>query len=151
MEKQAESMLKAQASRLEHYPQLRERIVQHLDETLSQQRLLEGCLERLGSSPSMIKDLTARIAAFGRAVGGMTMTDEVVKGTMSGFVFEQVEVAAYTALIAAAKNTGDVETQLCCEKTLPQEIEMGRWLIEHLSEVVNAYLARSQVGEEAKR
>lgn len=33
MEKQAESMLKAQSSRLENYPELRQRIDQHLQET----------------------------------------------------------------------------------------------------------------------
>jgi ferritin-like metal-binding protein YciE len=34
MEKQAESMLKAQSSRLENYPELRQRIDQHLQGTL---------------------------------------------------------------------------------------------------------------------
>jgi ferritin-like metal-binding protein YciE len=151
MEKQAESMLKAQASRLEHYPQLKRRIEQHLEETLSQQRLLEQRLEALSSSPSTIKDLAARIAAFGQAVGGMTMTDEVVKGGLSGYVFEHVEIASYTALIAAAGAAGDAETQRCCETILPQEIAMADWLMEHLPEVVTAYLGRSETGAEAKR
>lgn len=34
MEQQAEQMLKAQAARIEHYPQLKARIEQHLEETL---------------------------------------------------------------------------------------------------------------------
>jgi ferritin-like metal-binding protein YciE len=151
MEKHAESMLKAQASRLDHYPKLRERIEQHIDETLQQQKLLEGCLDRLGSSPSAIKDLTARMGAFGQAIGGMTTTDEVVKGGMSGYVFEHVEIASYTALIAAARAVGDTETQRCCETILPQEIAMANWLLENLPEVVTSYLARSQVGADAKR
>jgi ferritin-like metal-binding protein YciE len=144
-------MLKAQASRLEHYPRLKARIEQHLDETLSQQKLLEGCLDRLGSSPSTIKDLAARIAAMGQAVGGMTVSDEVVKGAMAGYVFEQFEVASYTILIAAAKAVGDAETQRCCETILPQEVEMGRWLLEHVPEIVTAYLSRSDAGLDAKR
>lgn len=151
MEKQAESMLKAQASRLEHYPVLKARIEQHFDETISQQKLLEGCLDRLGSSPSTIKDLAGRIAAMGQAVGGMAVTDEVVKGAMAGYVFEHFEVASYTALIAAAKTAGDVETLRCCETILPQEQEMARWLLEHMPEVVTAYLERSRAGEDAKR
>jgi ferritin-like metal-binding protein YciE len=152
MEKQAESMLKAQSSRLENYPQLRQRIDQHLQETLGQQRLLEGCLDRLGSSPSAMKDLAGRVAAFGQAVGGMTMTDEVVKGAMSGYVFEQTEVASYTALIAAARAAGDDETLQCCEQILPQEVEMGQWLLAHLPEIVTAYMSRSAEGRDnAKR
>lgn len=152
MEKQAESMLKAQSSGLANYPELRQRIDQHVQETLGQQALLEGCLERLGSSPSAMKDLTSRIAAFGQAIGGMTMTDEVVKGAMSGYVFEQTEVASYTALIAAAQAIGDEETVRCCEQILPQEIEMGRWLLEHLPAIVIAYMSRSADGRhDAKR
>lgn len=49
MEQQAESMLKGQAERLEHYPQLKGRIVQHIEETQGQQRLLLECIERLGA------------------------------------------------------------------------------------------------------
>jgi len=152
MEKQAESMLKAQASRLDHYPKLRERIEQHLQETLGQQQLLAGCLERYDSGPSTIKDMTARIAAFGQSVGGMAMTDEVVKGGISGYVFESMETAVYTTLIAAARAIGDDETVRCCEEILPQEVEMARWLLANLPDVVTTYLARSAEGmDEAKR
>ncbi|MFM0556568.1 ferritin-like domain-containing protein [Paraburkholderia sediminicola] len=152
IEKQAESMLKAQSSRLEHYPELRQRIDQHLEETLCQQALLEGCLDRLGSSPSAMKDLTGRIAAFGQAVGGMTMTDEVVRGAMRGYVFEQAELASYTALIAAARAVGDAKAVQCCEQMLPQELEMGRWLLDYLPDIVAAYMSRSADGrDDAKR
>jgi ferritin-like metal-binding protein YciE len=142
MERQAEAMLRAQAGRLEHYPKLRERIETHLEETLSQQKLLEGCLARYDSSPSLIKDVTARMAAFGQAVGGMAATDEVVKGGIASYAFENVEIASYTALICAAQAAGDVETQRCCEEILPQEVAMARWLLENFPEVVTAYLAR---------
>ena len=40
MEEQAESMLKAQSKRLEHYPKLKARIDQHIQETFDQQNLL---------------------------------------------------------------------------------------------------------------
>ena len=50
MEQQAEQMLKAQAARIENYPEIRARIEQHLEETMGQQRLLETCLERHGTS-----------------------------------------------------------------------------------------------------
>lgn len=84
MEQQAEKMLTAQAERLEHYPELRERIEQHITETEGQQRLLVECIERLGGTTSTLKDLAGKLMAFGQAVGGMTMSDEVVKGAMAG-------------------------------------------------------------------
>lgn len=96
MEQQAEQMLKAQAARLEHYPQLKTRIEQHIEETHGQQRLLEECLKRLDSSPSTLKDIGAKLMAFGQAVAGMTVSDEVVKGAMSGYVFENMEIAAWS-------------------------------------------------------
>jgi ferritin-like metal-binding protein YciE len=82
----------------------------------------------------------------------MTMSDEVVKGAMSGYVFEHTEIAAYTALIVAARAAGDLETMRVCEQILPQEVEMGRWLLEHLPDTVVAYMSRSAEGrDDAKR
>ncbi|RRV10609.1 ferritin-like domain-containing protein [Pseudomonas sp. v388] len=144
MEQQAESMLKAQADRLEHYPDLKRRIEQHLDETLGQQKLLKECIERLGGSTSTLKDMAGKLMAFGQALGGMTVSDEVVKGAMSGYVFENIEIATYTVLIQAAKDARDKETQQACEKILPQEVAMADWLREHLPAITTAFLQRSE-------
>ena len=152
MEQQAEQMLSAQKSRLENYPKLRTRIEKHIEETQGQKALLERTLTRLGSEPSTLKDIGGKLMAFGQAVGGMTVSDEVVKGAMAGYVFENVEIAAYTVLIAAAKAAGDVETQMACEEILPQEIAMADWLKEHLPELTQAFLDRAETpGLEAKR
>ena len=152
MEQQAEQMLSAQKSRLENYPKLRTRIEKHIEETQGQKALLERTLTRLGSEPSTLKDIGGKLMAFGQAVGGMTVSDEVVKGAMTGYVFENVEIAAYTVLIAAAKAAGDVETQKACEEILPQEIAMADWLKEHLPELTQAFLDRAETpGLEAKR
>lgn len=59
MEQQAESMLKGQAERLEHYPELKGRIVQHIEETQGQQRLLLECIERLGAALRRSRTLLA--------------------------------------------------------------------------------------------
>jgi ferritin-like metal-binding protein YciE len=143
MEQQAEKMLKAQSERLEHYPVLKARIDEHLQETLGQQQLLDECLKRYDESSSTLKDLMGKLMAFGQAIGGMTMSDEVVKGAMSGYVFENIEVAMYTVLIAAANAAGDIETQAACEKILLQEEAMAQWLKDHLPEITQAFLARS--------
>lgn len=144
MEQQAESMLKAQSKRLEHYPELKARIDQHIQETLGQQKLINECLARLGGGSSTIKDMTGRLMAFGQAVGGTLMSDEVIKGAMAGYVFENVEIAAYTVLIAAAEAAGDRETLDACERILPQEVAMAEWLLEHLPQLTEAFLVRSE-------
>jgi len=142
MEQQAESMLKGQAERLEHYPELKGRIVRHIEETQGQQRVLVECIERLGGSTSTLKDL-AKLMAFGQAVGGMAMSDEVVKGAMAGYVFENMEIASYTVLIEAAEAVGDSATAQACRSILKEEVAMAEWLKEHLPEVTRAFLARS--------
>lgn len=152
MEQQAEKMLKAQSERLENYPQLKARIEEHIEETLGQQQLIDECLTRLGGSASTLKDVGGKLMAFGQAVGGSLMSDEVIKGAMAGYVFENMEVASYTVLIAAAKAAGDAETQAACEKILPQEVAMAQWLLEHLPELTQAFLQRSEAPDtQAKR
>ena len=152
MEQQAEKTLKAQSERLENYPQLKARIDEHIEETLGQQQLIDECLTRLGGSASTLKDVGGKLMAFGQAVGGSLMSDEVIKGAMAGYVFENMEVASYTVLIAAAKAAGDAETQAACEKILPQEVAMAQWLLEHLPELTQAFLQRSEAPDtQAKR
>lgn len=143
MEQQAEKMLMAQSERLEHYPELKQRIDQHIQETKGQQQLLDGCLARLGASSSTLKDMTGKLMAFGQAVGGSLMSDEVIKGAMAGYVFENLEIATYTVLIAAAKAAGDKQTQEACEQILPQEEAMAKWIKDHLPQLTEAFLARS--------
>lgn len=63
---------------------------------------------------------------------------------MAGYVFENVEIATYTVLIAAAKAAGDKQTQAACEQILPQEAAMAKWLLEHLPELTEAFLQRSE-------
>lgn len=152
MEQQAEQMLKAQAARIEHYPELKARIEQHIEETLGQQALLEGCITRLGSSPSMLKDTMGKVAAMGQAIGGMVASDEIVKGSMAGYVFEHMEIASYRTLIAAAEALGDQETRAACERILVEEEAMARWLQDHLPDVTRQFLERADTpGATAKK
>lgn len=54
------------------------------------------------------------------------MRDEVVKGATAGYAFENVEIATYTVLIAAAEAFGDDETATACQAILKQEKGYGR-------------------------
>ena len=151
MEQQAEQMLRAQASRIGNYPKMKARGEQHLEETRGQQKLLEGCLERLGGSPSAVKDTMGTMAAMGQGLAGMFASDEIVKGAMASYVFEHMEIASYTALIAAAKQAGDAETQRVCEQILAQEEAMAQWVLDNLPEVTQTFMLRDAEGVEAKK
>jgi ferritin-like metal-binding protein YciE len=151
MEQQSEKTLQGQAERLEHYPELRARIVEHIEETRGQQRMLDECLSRRGVSNSVIKDMSGKLTAFGQGLTGVFSSDEVVKGAMSGYVLENFEIVSYTSLIAAADAVGDTATRAVCEQILEQEKAMAVWMLHHVPDVTKAFLARAETpGAEAK-
>ncbi|MDU4842448.1 MAG: ferritin-like domain-containing protein [Leclercia adecarboxylata] len=152
MEKQAESMLESMASRIDNYPDVRARIEQHISETKHQITLLEEILDRNDISRSVLKDSMSKMMAFGQSMGGMAASDEIVKGSISGYVFEQFEIACYTSLLAAAKKAGDVASIPAIESILAEEQRMADWLIQHIPDTTQQFLLRSDAeGVEAKK
>lgn len=151
MEKQAEKMLTSQASRLEHYPQLKQRIEEHVTETQNQSEKLEHCLTLLGTDASTMKDMGAQLSAFGQAVGGMMAEDEVVKGGIASFAFENFEIANYKAIIVAAEMASQPEVAQICKEILQEEIAMADWLSQHLDDTTKAFLERDANNLQAKK
>lgn len=152
MEKQAEKMLTAMAERIEHYPQFQQRITQHLTETQHQLSLLEEILDRNNVSRSLIKDTFSKLEALGMSLGSKLASDEIVKLAISSYVFEQLEIASYTALIAAAKLAGDNAAIPVFESILKQEVAMAEWALVHLPDVSEQFLQRAAApGAEAKK
>ncbi|WP_275555640.1 DUF892 family protein [Mixta sp. Marseille-Q2659] len=152
MEKQAEEMLEKMSARLEHYPDLKARLQQHIEETRQQQQMLQQVIDRQDTSNSTMKDMMGKVAAMGQAVGGMFASDEVVKGAISGYVFEQFEIACYTSLIAAAELAGDAEGARVFEQIREQEKAMADWALTHLPDVTEQFMVRSaQPDTEAKK
>lgn len=152
MEKQAEEMLEKMSARLEHYPDLKSRLQQHIEETRQQQQMLQQVIDRQDTSNSTMKDMMGKVAAMGQAVGGMFASDEVVKGAISGYVFEQFEIACYTSLIAAAELAGDQEGARVFEQIREQEKAMADWALTHLPDVTEQFMVRSaQPDTEAKK
>ncbi|SDH79685.1 ferritin-like domain-containing protein [Bosea robiniae] len=141
MEKQAEAMLSAQASRIVSYPELKQKIEEHLAETKRQADMLQSCIERRGGDTSTLKDLMGRFAAMGQGLGGAVMDDEVIKGSMASYTFEHMEIAAYEVLIATAEACGDVETVAVCQRILNEETAMATWLGENLGAVTQKFLS----------
>jgi ferritin-like metal-binding protein YciE len=144
MEEQAEQMLSSTSQRIENYPDLRAQMERHLEETRGQAKRLRGCIERLGSTTSTIKDLAGKVVAFGQGLSGLFVDDEVVKGSLASYTFEHMEIASYRILIAAAQQAGDSETARVCEQNLREEEAMAAWLEKNLASVTTRYLQREQ-------
>lgn len=152
MEEQAETMLNGLLNRIENYPELSNRISQHIEETKNQAARLKRCLDSLGEGSSMLKDAAGKLMAMGQAVSGVFAGDEVMKGSLASYTFEHMEIASYTILIAAAKSLGETEVASACEENLREEIAMAGWLKDKLPATTQQFLARAgQEMETAKR
>jgi ferritin-like metal-binding protein YciE len=150
MEKQAETMLKKEAQRIEHYPELKSRIERHLEETRQQAQRLEARLEQLDGGTSMAKDAMGSLMGFAQNMSGMFAGDEVLKGSLANYAFEHMEIASYKMLIATAEEAGDSESKRVCEQNLREEEAMAGWLDQHLGSVTRQFIARENMGTTAK-
>ncbi|MCA8274690.1 DUF892 family protein [Burkholderia sp. AU30280] len=102
----------------------------------------------------------------------MLSADQVVQGALAGHAFAQAEVAAYTALVAAAQAAGEAEIRACCEWILQQACSdpesahdfsrngsrrflnpiMAAWPLRRLPALTTTFLDRSAAGRiDAKR
>jgi ferritin-like metal-binding protein YciE len=142
MEEQAVMMLEALAGRTGDYPNVKARIERHLTETRRQSEALEGCIKRRGGDTSSLKDMAAKVIAFGQGMSAVFVDDEIVKGAMASYTFEHMEVAAYRVLITAAEALGDTETKAVCERILKEELSMASDLEALLPDLTRQYLSR---------
>lgn len=151
MEEQAITMLTAQTRRLENYPDLKARMLQHLEETKNHAEVLQTLLNNLSGAPSTLKDIAGRIAATVQGIPGLLMSDEVVKFTAAAYSFEHLEIAFYRMLITAADELGETEAQAIFEKILAEEVAMATWLEENLDPITRVFLMRDERDLQAKR
>ena len=150
MENEALSIMKPQESRIENYPQVRERLRSHTADTERQIERLDTILESLDESASTFKDTAlsamGTLAALGHAVAG----DEIVKNSFANFAFENYEIAAYTSLLTLADAGGFEEARSLLRQNLEEERAMARWLEENIPAVTLQFAELKALGETAK-
>jgi len=149
-EGQSITMLTSQAKRIQNYPDLKARVEEHLEETVAQQELLRGLLERT-AGPPLIRAVAGRLSTAAQGISGMLAGDEIVKSAMSTYIFEQGEIASYQVLLAAADELGDAEAQDVLSRIMAQEVAMADWLHDHLDMLTRIYLMRDERDLQAKR
>jgi len=153
MEEQAITMLTAQSRRIESYPEFKQRIDQHLGETIKHAQVLKGMLDRFSATNGtlVLKDMAARLAAKAQGVGGMLTSDEVVKGAMNGYAFSHLQIAQYRVLIAAADELDEHYSKSIFEGILAEELAMADWLEANLDMITRVFLMRDERDLMAKR
>lgn len=143
VEEQAETMMNGLLSRIENYPVLAERIQQHVEETKRQASRLDQCLKILGEDSSALKDAGGKMMAMAQSLSGVFAGDEILKGSLASYSFENMEIASYRILISAATFLGESDIARLCEESLREEQQMAKWLEDHLDETTQMFLNRS--------
>ncbi len=153
MEEQAITMLTAQSRRIESYPEFKQRIDDHLAETILHAQALKDMLDRYSGTGSVLvlKDMAARLAAKAQGVGGMLTSDEVVKGAMNGYAFSHLQIAQYRVLIATADELDEHHEKDVFEAILAEEVVMADWLEANLDMITRVFLMRDERDLMAKR
>ena len=107
LEAQAIQLCQRQVERLENYPEMRERLRLHVEESRRQQERIDQILNSMGTSPSTLKDIATSITGNLAAIGHAVMQDEVMKNTFANYAFEHFEIASYRGLMEMAQAAGD--------------------------------------------
>jgi ferritin-like metal-binding protein YciE len=144
MEIQARELMERQSERLTDYPEVKQKVTEHLRETEEQLKRLETCLEACGESTSSLKDTALSVAANVTAMAHSMAGDEILKNTFANNAFEHFEIASYKSLLALAGPAGAEASRPALETSLREEEQMASWIDANVQKVTMEYLAREQ-------
>jgi ferritin-like metal-binding protein YciE len=145
MEKAAIEILEKQVKALNDYPEAQDRVQEHLQETQWQIEQVSKCLGDLNIKPAPAKDVLAKISANVAALTNATAEDRVLKDFISNAAFENMEIASYASLMAAAEECEEPQIRSVCEQILEQEERMAQWCEENIEMLTQEFLTRQEV------
>jgi ferritin-like metal-binding protein YciE len=151
LEQQAMQLMQRQLERYEHYPEVSQRLRQHIGETEQQIARLDDLLHKLGTDRSVLKDWATSIMGNLAAIGHSIMPDEILKNHFGNHAFENFEIASYESLIAMAQATGNAGDVPVLQITLDEEQRMATWLREHPPAITLRYMQLYEQGRKADR
>jgi ferritin-like metal-binding protein YciE len=151
LEQQAMQLMERQVERYERYPEVTQRLQQHIRETEQQIARLEELMQGMGTDRSLIKDWATSIMGNLAAIGHSIMPDEILKNTFANLAFENFEVASYMSLIAMAEATGNSGHVPTLRQSLTEEERMAAWIRENTPAISLKYLQLAQQGAKADR
>jgi ferritin-like metal-binding protein YciE len=151
VENQAVELLERQIGRLENYPEMADRMRQHLGESKQQATRIEEILAGLNTSHSAFKDMVTSFMGNVAALGHASASDEVIKNTFANYAFEHYEIASYQSLLVVADVAGQQASASVLQQSLKEEQAMAQWIEDHLKPTMLRYVERYASGETAGR
>jgi ferritin-like metal-binding protein YciE len=101
--------------------EMRRIFAHHHEETENHERMIRERIEAHGESPSMIKDMSARMAALGKGLSAALPEDTPGRLARDGYVQEETEIASYELLRRVAQRAGDIQTMDVATQILENE------------------------------
>jgi ferritin-like metal-binding protein YciE len=150
MENQALSIMKPQVSRIENYPDVAQKLEQHIRETEDQIARLDEILGGLSESPSAMKDWALSMGGSMAAISHSMAGDEIVKNAFANFAFENYEIAAYKSLLTIAELGGFPAAMSGLKANLDEEVAMAQWIDHNLRSLTMKFAALKEAGVSAK-
>ena len=143
VESQAVSTIKAQLGRMEAYPELHSRMQQDMARSEQQGERLEQLLTRHGTSASGAKEAVTTLVGKVSGVLHAGSDDDMIKNLLAAIGFKAYEIASYKLLITLANAAGAAGDVAVLEQSQKEEMEMGDWLGEHISMLVQANISHA--------
>ena len=150
VEKQALSIMTPQVSRIEHYPEVAERLQAHIEETNGQIARLDELLAGFDTSSSALKDLGLSMSGTMAALTHSVAGDEIVKNSFANYAFEHFEIAAYKSLLVMAEDGGFAHATAALKQSLGEEEAMAQWIEDNLPVVTRRYASLYAKGGSAQ-
>ncbi|QNE33000.1 ferritin-like domain-containing protein [Sphingomonas sp. NBWT7] len=139
VEKQALAIMTPQVSRIEHYPEVADRLRLHIKETNAQIARLDEILAGFDTSSSTIKDIGLSMSGGAAAIAHSVAGDEILKNSFANYAFEHFEIAAYKSLLVLAEDGRFVTATPLLMQSLSEEQSMAQWIDETLPIVTRRY------------
>jgi ferritin-like metal-binding protein YciE len=142
MELALQEVLKNHAHDAAEMPNVQERLVRHAAETAAQAVRLKNLIESVGGTVSGGKAILGEVLGRFNAITTSLAEDKLVKNILADFAAENLEVACYTSLIAAAEELGLFQVAEICRENLAEEQAMASWLKQQIPEVTRFFLRK---------
>lgn len=128
------------------FPELRQRLSEHLVETHAHAENVKSCIESLGGSVATANSaLSDALGKLKCVLAGM-YSDELVKNSLSEYMMEHFEIGCYHSLIAAAQECGENEVAEICGHILEEEQRMADWVYAEIPNITRQHLAAHAMG-----
>jgi ferritin-like metal-binding protein YciE len=147
--REGRTMVEAQTKRLENYPDIRERLEQHLREKDGQLQRLETILDSMGESRSALKDAAMTMMASVGNVANAAAGDEVLKNSMALLGLAKVEAAGYETLLLFGEAAGAMDALRPLQQSLSEERSMACFVEENLRATGMRFLQLQSEGRQA--